>query len=390
VATDSPTLKPQPQSRQALPPSRQRQERKVKSRSQTALIWLRFKQHRVAVISLMVFVIFSLMALFAEFIAPNDPVKQFVGYNFAPPRPLHFVDSEGDIHLVPFIYDYSQEVNMDTFERVWTEDTERRYSLKFLVKGYDYRLLGLFKTDRHLFGLEEGAPPLLLFGSDASSRDLFSRTIYASRISLSIAVFGVIISIVVGVTLGGLSGYLGGMVDEVVQRISELLLAIPKIPLWMAFAVAIPYDTPPIESYLYIVIIASLTNWPGVARGVRSKLISLRNEDYVLAATSYGAGNLRIIFRYLLPNFVSYIIVAISLGIPGMILMETALSFLGIGIRSPAVSWGVLLYDAQNFTNVITHTWLLIPGIFVIVAILSINFIGDGLRDAADPYEKLT
>jgi peptide/nickel transport system permease protein len=254
-----------------------------------------------------------MLGLFAEFFTPNDPTEQFVGYSFVPPRPLRFVDAEGDFHLVPFIYEYAQEVDLDTFERIWTEDTERRYHLKFFVQGYEYRLLGLFPTNLHLFGFEEGTPPLLLFGSDQVSRDLFSRTIYASRLSLSIALFGVLISIGVGVTVGGISGYFGGVVDNVLQRISELLLAVPKIPLWMALALAIPHDTPPLESYLYVVVIASLTNWPGVARGVRSKLISLRNEEYVVAASSYGAGNLRIIFRYLIPNFVSYIIVAISL-----------------------------------------------------------------------------
>jgi peptide/nickel transport system permease protein len=203
-------------------------------------------------------------------------------------------------------------------------------------------------------------------------------------------VIGVIITILVGVSLGGISGYFGGILDDAIQRISELLLAIPKIPLWLALAAALPANIPVMTTYLYIVIIASLTTWPFVARGIRSKLISLRNEDYVKAAISYGAGNMRIIFRYLVPNFMSYIIVSISLGIPGIILMETSLSFLGIGLQTPAISWGVLLEQAQNFQDVILHPWLLIPGAFVVLAIMAFNFVGDGLRDAADPYEKLS
>lgn len=362
----------------------------TKARSQGQLIWLRFKQHKVAMISLAVLIVFFVLSLFAEFFIPNSPFEQFKGFNYSPPRPLRFVDADGGLHIIPFIYHYEQTLNTDTFQREWTEVADQQYPLRFFVRGFEYQLLGLIPTDIHLFGLDEGAPPLLLFGSDNLGRDLFSRTVYAARISLSIAVIGVIITIVVGVSLGGISGYFGGILDDAIQRISELLLAIPKIPLWLALAAALPANIPVMTTYLYIVIIASLTTWPFVARGIRSKLISLRNEDYVKAAISYGAGNMRIIFRYLVPNFMSYIIVSISLGIPGIILMETSLSFLGIGLQTPAISWGVLLEQAQNFQDVILHPWLLIPGAFVVLAIMAFNFVGDGLRDAADPYEKLS
>ena len=362
----------------------------TKARSQGALIWLRFKQHRVARVSLVVLGMFAVLAIFGDFFMPNSPFEQFKGYNYVPPRRLHLVDADGTFHLVPFIYDYEKTVDPESYQQEWTEIEGSRYHLRLFVSGFEYRLLALIPANIHLFGLEDGGPPLLLFGSDNISRGLLSRTIYATRISLSIAVFGVIITIVIGVSLGAVSGYFGGVVDDLIQRLSELLLAIPKLPLWLALAAAVPRDMPVVQRYMVIVIIASLTSWPGMARGVRSKLISLRNEDFVLAARSYGSSDRRIIFRYLVPNFTSYIIVGISLGIPGMILFETALSFLGVGLQTPAVSWGVLLEQAQSFTNVIFHPWLMIPGIFVVVSILAFNFVGDGVRDAADPYDKLT
>lgn len=362
----------------------------IKSRSQLELIWLRFKKHKLAVISLWILGIYLVFMAFGEFLVPNQPLKQFENMVYIPPRPVRFIDENGKFHLRPFVYGYKQDLDPKTWERIWTEirEEKERYSIYFFVKGFEYRLLGLFPTNTHLFGLEEGAPPLFIFGTEKSGRDIFSRTIYATRISLSIAMFGVIISVIIGIIFGGIAGYYGGIFDEVAQRISELLLAIPKLPLWMGLAAAIPGDWPITKVYVAIVVIISLMNWPWLARGIRSKLISLRDEDYVQAARSYSASNTRIIFRYLVPNFVSYIIVSITLSIPGMILLETALSFLGLGLRSPAVSWGVLLKDAQNFQSVLLHPWLLLPGAFVVFAILSLNFVGDGLRDAADPFEK--
>ncbi len=359
-----------------------------KSRSQMQLILLRFRKHRLAMVSLWALGILILCALFSEFLVPNDPIHLYPNMNYVPPRKIRFFDADGRFHLRPFIYGYKQEFNPETWEREWVENTKEKYPIYFFARGFKYKLLGLFPTDIHLFNVSEDGPPLFLFGSDRNGRCVFSRTIYATRVSISMAVLGVIISLVLGIVLGGIAGYYGGIVDEVVQRISELLLAIPKLPLWMGLAAAVPSNWPITKVYVAIVVISSMTSWPWLARGIRSKLISLRNEDYVMAARSYGASNMRIIFRYLVPNFSSYIIVSLTLSIPGMILMETSLSFLGLGLRPPAVSWGVLLEQAQNFQTVILYPWLLIPGAFVVTAILALNFVGDGLRDAADPYEK--
>ena len=285
------------------------------------------------------------------------------------------------------MYAYEETIDDETWRRAWHESKQSMHPVRFFVAGFEYRLMGVIPAHIHLFGVDEGAPPLLLFGSGKLGRDLFSRTIYATRISLSIALLGVVISLLLGVVLGGVSGYYGGAIDGIIQRLSELLLSIPKFPLWLALAASIPTNWSVLKSYVAIVVIVSLMNWPWLARGIRSKLISLRTEDYVHAARSYGASNTRIIFIYLVPNFLSYVIVNVTLTVPGMILLETSLSFLGVGLRSPAVSWGVLLQQAQNVQDVIFHPWLLIPGIFVVVSILALNFLGDGLRDAADPYQ---
>ncbi len=362
----------------------------IKSRSQMQLIWLRFRKHRMAMSSLWVLVVYPVFILFGEFFVPNNPTTAFENKVYVPPRPLHLIDSEGKFHLQPFIYGYQEKLDDKTWERVWSEieTPEETHPVRLLARSWEYRILGLFPSRLHLFGVDEGAPPLFLFGTDKSGRDVFSRTIHATRVSLSIALLGVAISLLLGIIFGGIAGYYGGFFDELVQRISEFFLAIPKLPLWMGLAAAVPGNWPVIKIYLAIVVIISLMNWPWLARGIRSKLISLRKEDYVQAALSYSASNIRIIFRHLVPNFVSFIIVSITLAIPGMILLETALSFLGLGLRPPAVSWGVLLEQAQNFQTLLLYPWLLVPGGFVVFCILALNFVGDGLRDAADPFEK--
>ncbi len=365
------------------------ENKEFKSRSQWELIWYSFKQHKIANFCLWILGVFLVFIIFAEFLIPNSAFTQYNGKVFTPPRKIRFMDSDGSFSFRPFIYGYDQELNPDTWQREWTEKKDEKYPIYFFVRGFKYKFLGFIPTNLHLFGLEKGAPPLFIFGSDKLGADLFSRTIYATRVSLSIAILGVIISLVLGIVFGGISGFYGGVIDNLIQRISELLLTIPKLPLWLAMAAAIPSNWSVLKIYLSIVIIISLMSWPWLARGIRSKLISMREEDYIFAAKGYGASDSRIIFKYLIPNFMSYIIVSITLAVPGMILMETSLSFLGLGLRSPAVSWGVLLEQAQNFQNVILHPWLLIPGMFVIISILALNFVGDGLRDAADPYERV-
>jgi peptide/nickel transport system permease protein len=366
----------------------ERSRRTRKPLSQRDLIIKRFNRHRVARVCLWVLGGFLLLAVFAEFLVPNAPTRQFRGQAHVPPRVVHFWDDAGRFHLQPFIYGYEEALDMETFQRTWAEIKDERYPIRLFARGFEYRLLGLIPTDVHLFGVGEEAPLLALFGTDNLGRDVFSRTVYATRTSLSIAILGVAISILLGILIGGVAGYYGGVMDEVVQRLSEVVLSVPTLPLWMGLAAAIPANWPITRVYVALVVIISFISWPGMARGIRSKLISLRQEDYVRAAISYAASDARIIFRHLVPNFASYIIVSVTLAIPGMILTETALSFLGLGLRSPAVSWGVQLQQAQNFQTVLLYPWLLIPGLFVVLCILALNFVGDGLRDATDPFEK--
>ena len=355
--------------------------------SQWQLVWRKFRRHRLARLSLAVLFCLYLLAIFPDFFAINDHYKRHVRYAKAPPHTLHFVDENGTFHLIPFIYELEQELDMATLQRNYTEDTSTRYHLKFFVQGLPYRLLGIFDTNIHIVGVDEPAV-YFPFGTDELGRDLYSRTVHAAQISLTIGLVGVITGFVLGCFFGGISGYFGGTVDMVVQRLVEFVISIPHIPLWMALAAAFPPEWDSVRSYFAITIMLALLNWPGLARTVRGKLLELREADFVMAARISNMGSMGIIVKHLLPSFASYLIVAMSLGIPGMILAETALSFLGIGIRPPAVSWGVLLEDAQNIRSLSQSPWLFIPGLFVIVTVLSFNFLGDGLRDAADPYKQ--
>jgi len=354
--------------------------------SQWQLMHRRFFRHRLAIIAILVLGIFYLGALFAPMISPYNPNKRFTTHVYAPPTQLQFFDENG-FRFLPFIYGRKMVLDPDTWQRVYQEDTSKRYDIRLFVRGDPYKFLGLFEMDFHFFGVD-GPEPLFLFGTDGMGRDLFSRIFHGSTISLTIGLVGVFLSLVIGLILGSISGLLGGIVDTIIQRIIEILMSIPQIPLWMALSAALPPHWPMIQVYFGITIILSILGWTGVARVVRGKFLALREEEFVLAAKTFGASQRWIITKHLIPSFLSYVIVQVTLSIPGMILGETALSFLGLGLRSPAISWGVLLQEAQNIRSVALHPWLMIPGFFVIVVVLSFNFIGDGLRDAADPYSK--
>ena len=350
--------------------------------SQWQLMWRKLRRHRLALAGATVLALLYLVAIFAEFFAPHDIFQRHNDYINAPPQLVRVFD-EGSVRL-PFVYPLVQTRNEVTLRREYAADTTRRLPLVLFVRGDPYKLWGIFRADVHFFGTQGGEAFLL--GTDRLGRDMLSRVILGARISLSIGLVGVFISFVLGCILGGISGYYGGTPDLIVQRAIEFIISIPTIPLWMALSAALPADWPALRVYFAITVILALQGWAGLARVVRGKLLELREEDFVMAARIAGQGAGDIIRRHLLPSFMSYLIVNITLAIPGMILGETALSFLGLGLRPPVVSWGVLLKDAQNFRTVAIHPWLLIPGIFVIVTVLMFNFLGDGLRDAADPY----
>jgi len=352
--------------------------------SQRQLVWRKFKRHRLAVISASVLIFAYLIAFSYEFVAPYGPLTQHEGYVHAPPVRIHVVDAEGRLRA-PFVYGLQGELDLETFRRVFVEDTSVIHPLRFFARGEPYRFWGSIDGDLHLFDAgDEGR--VFLLGTDALGRDVLSRILAGSRISLTIGLVGVLLSFVLGCILGGISGYFGGTPDLIIQRIIEFLGAIPNIPLWMALSAIIPINWPVIRVYFAITIILSVLSWTGLSRVVRGKLLELREYDFVTAAKLAGSGNGSIIVVHLLPGFLSYLIVHLTLAIPGMILGETALSFLGLGIQPPAVSWGTLLQGAQNVTNISIYPWLLTPALFVVVTVLLYNFVGDGLRDAADPY----
>jgi peptide/nickel transport system permease protein len=366
--------------------SRQKKAEQLAEASQYQLMLAQFKKHRVAWVCLYLLALLYIIAIFAPFVAPYDKLQRFEEYTYAKPSQVHLIAADGNWHL-PFIYGRTRQLDKKTFTYTFTEDPSKRYPIHLFATGEPYQLLGVIPTNRHLLGVE-GDQPFFLFGSDKLGRDLFSRIIHGSRVSLFIGFAGVIISFVLGVLLGGISGFYGGVVDTVIQRIIEFLMSIPQIPLWMALSAAIPREWTGIQKFLAIIIVLSFVGWTGLARVVRGKLISLREEDYVMAAHISSAKPMQIIVRHLLPGVTSFLVVSITLAIPGMILGETTLSFLGLGITAPDVSWGSLLQDAQDVNVIANYPWLLAPVGFIMLAVVLFNFVGDGLRDAADPYSR--
>ena len=351
------------------------------------LMWWRFRRHRMALLSGVVLILLYLVALTWEFLAPYNPLRHEVQSAYAPPQGMQFFDEEG-FHFPPFVYGLKGERDPETFRKIYEVDKTAKHPIKFMVQGDPYKFWGFIKSDLHLFGLEDNEGTVFLLGADRLGRDVLSRLLAATRISASIGLVGVIVSFVLGIMFGGISGYYGGTADIVIQRIIEFIRAMPSIPLWLALSAAIPKDWPVTRVYFAITIILSLIGWTGLARVVRGRFLSLREEDFVQAARFAGASEGRIIVRHMTPSFLSHIIASVTLAVPSMILSETSLSFLGLGMRPPALSWGVLLREAQNLQAVALAPWLLAPGLLVVIAVLAFNFVGDGLRDAADPYAR--
>jgi len=355
--------------------------------TQWQLIWWKFRKHKLAVISTVLLVLLYLSAIFAPFVAPYDPGTRFEGQQQQPPTDVRWLRN-GSFYG-PYIYGTKRKADPKTFKFIFVPDETKPISVKLFVKGEPYKMFfGLIQSDVHLFGTGKGNPPLLLFGTDRLGRDLFSRSFHAAQLSLSIPFVGIILTFIFGLTLGGVSGYFGGIIDEIVQRVIDFIQAVPTIPLWISLAAALPREWSTEKTFLAITVILSIVGWTGLARVTRGKLLQLREEDYTLAAQCAGASQSRIIFRHLLPGFTSHIIVSLTNAVPASILGETALSFIGLGMQPPAISWGVLLQDAQNLVSIAQQPWMLIPALFVIATGLLFSFVGDGLRDAADPYTR--
>lgn len=361
------------------------------SASQWRLMWWQFRRHKMAMVSLVILLLIILVGVFCEFIAPFAPDAFSPRYTYAPPQRLHFFDRDESGSLVwrPYVNGYKVTIDPAALRRTFVVDESVKYPIGFFAPSDPYPMWGgLFTLETKLLGPLNKGDPIFLLGADRLGRDMLSRIAYGTRISMSIGLIGVSFSLFLGIVLGGISGYKGGMVDNIIQRVIEFILSLPTTPLWLGLAAAMPANWPPLRIYFAITIILSLIGWTNLARVIRGKFLSLRTEDFVTAARLDGASEPRIIFRHMAPSFVSHIIAEVSLAIPAMILAETALSFLGLGLQPPIVSWGVLLQEAQNIRAISTAPWLFAPGLAVVATVLALNFVGDGLRDAADPYRQ--
>jgi peptide/nickel transport system permease protein len=357
-------------------------EDRIAVASNWRLVWWRFRRHHLAMASAVLLVFLYVIVLVPDFFSTQDPERTDARQAFIPVQTVHLFDNG----LAPWVRAIVGKRNPTTLRMEWTTDAQNKVPVRFFGTGYTYRILGLFETNRHLITATDPAQRIFLLGSDRLGRDQWSRIMHGTQTSMTVGLVAVALSVILGVVLGGISGYVGGKTDSVIQRLIELLQSVPTIPIWLALSAALPRDWTPIQIFFAITVILSLVGWTTLGREVRGRFLSLREEDFVLAARLAGCSRMRIILRHMVPTFASHIIATSSLAIPVMIINETSLSFLGLGIRPPAISWGVLLQEAQNIQTLALAPWLLIPGLVVIVSVLAFNLVGDGLRDAADPY----
>jgi peptide/nickel transport system permease protein len=353
--------------------------------SYAALVWRKFRKSKIAIVGGVMIIMLVSMAIFGDFLSPTDPITPNMQFAYSRPQQIYFIDAAGNLQLRPFTFTQKQVLDPTNFLPTWEPDLSRPYPIKFFVQGYPYKLFGIFPSRLHLYGVDEGGT-IFLLGTDKFGRDLLGRIAMGGRISLSLSIAATLIIIAVGSTLGIVSGYYGGWVDNLIQRFIEFLQSFPALPLWMALAAVIPITWDQTLIFITMSAIFALLGWTQLARQIRGKVLALRETDFILAAKEMGASDRRIIFRHLFPNCLSHIIVVLTLTIPSIILAESFLSFLGIGIQEPFVSWGTMMREAQSIQTLGSNPWLMWPALFIVIAVVGFNFLGDGLRDAVDPY----